>query len=195
MPPVALNCGDPPVVESTSDVSCGSDALSTQFLNGCHGGFVTHQPCRLVWFVVVHWTFPAGIGASRERTSSYFNPGHDFYPGATWKCGPEGMPMDAPHDKKGKPAAALQRRGARGGRRPGTAVPGERLGGRIFVKEMVCAISQGSSAAAKASVSGEKPAMPAASHHSSGISNSTGCPGTLNNMSRPGPMSCVEGAK
>jgi hypothetical protein len=95
MPPVALNCGDPPVVESTGDISCGGDALSTQFLNGCHGGFVTHQPCRLVWFDVVHWTFPAGIGASRERTSSYFNPGLDFYPGATWKCEPGGMPMDA----------------------------------------------------------------------------------------------------
>ena len=76
-------------------VSCGSDALSTQFLNGCHRGYVTHQPFRLVWFVVVHWTFPAGTGASRERTSSYFNPGHDFYPGARWKCDPGGMPMDA----------------------------------------------------------------------------------------------------
>ena len=64
MPPVALNCGDPPVVESMGDISCGSDALSTQFLNGCHGGFVTHQPCRLVCFVVVHWTFPAGLRAS-----------------------------------------------------------------------------------------------------------------------------------
>ena len=78
MPPVALGCGNPLIVESTGDVGCGSDALSAQSLNGCHGGYVTHQPYRLIWLVVVHGAFPAGLRTSvypRERANSYFNPG------------------------------------------------------------------------------------------------------------------------
>ena len=81
IPLVTPGCGNPTLVESTGDISCGRDALPAQSLNGCHGRFVTHQPCHSLWFVVGHRAFPAGLGASRERASRYFNPGHDFYTG------------------------------------------------------------------------------------------------------------------
>ena len=61
MPPVALWREEAPIVEDTGNVSRRGDALLAQSLNGCHGGFVTHQPYRLVWPVVVHGPLPAGL--------------------------------------------------------------------------------------------------------------------------------------
>jgi hypothetical protein len=83
MPPVALGCGNPLIVESTGDVGCGSDALSAQSLNGCHGGFVTHQPYRLVWPVVVHGALPAGLRRrciQENAPVAILIPVHDFIP-------------------------------------------------------------------------------------------------------------------